>query len=62
MIVLFLHGWQSVSGGVKAVKIAQEEFDTHQPQVVVGSSRGRPVALRSRDGMRTCWLEREDCS
>ena len=66
MTILFLHGWQSVPGGVKptflaqhghevidpklpdedfaaAVKIAQEEFDQHQPQVVVGSSRGRPV-------------------
>ena len=28
-----------------AVKIAQEEFDKHQPQVVVGSSRGGAVAM-----------------
>jgi len=66
--ILFLHGWQSVPGGVKptylaqhghtvinpalpdedfaeAVRIAQDEFDTHQPQVVVGSSRGGAVAM-----------------
>jgi hypothetical protein len=68
MKVLFLHGWQSVPGGVKptflarhghevinpklpeedfeeAVRIAQEEFDKHQPQVIVGSSRGGAVAM-----------------
>src|SRR6476469_9364472 len=68
MKVLFLHGWQSVPGGVKpthlrdhghevinpklpdedfagAVRIAQATFDTHQPQVVVGSSRGGAVAM-----------------
>ena len=68
MKILFLHGWQSVPGGVKptflaqhgdevinpklpdedfnlAVKIAQAEFDKHQPQVVVGSSRGGAVAM-----------------
>jgi hypothetical protein len=67
MKVLFLHGWQSVPGGVKptymaqhghevvnpklpdedfneAVRIAQAEFDRHQPTVVVGSSRGGAVA------------------
>ena len=55
MKILFLHGWQSVPGGVKptfsaqhghevinpklpdedfteAVKIAQQEFDKHQPR------------------------------
>ena len=55
MKILFLHGWQSVPGGVKptflaqhghevinpklpdedfneAVRIAQEEFDKHQPK------------------------------
>jgi hypothetical protein len=65
---LFLHGCQSVPGGVKptclaqhghdvlnprlpdddfaeAVRIAQAEFDKHQPQVVVGSSRGGAVAM-----------------
>jgi alpha-beta hydrolase superfamily lysophospholipase len=69
--ILFLHGWQSVPGGVKptylkdhgnevinpklpdedfeeAVKIAQEEFDKHQPQVIVGSSRGGAVAMNVR--------------
>jgi hypothetical protein len=68
MKILFLHGWQSVPGGVKptflaqyghevfnpklpdddfaeAVRIAQAEFDQHQPQVVVGSSRGGAVAM-----------------
>src|SRR5476651_1440782 len=71
--ILFLHGWQSVPGGVKpthlaqhghevinpklpdedfteAVKIAQEEFDKHQPQVVVGSSRGGAVAMNINSG------------
>jgi hypothetical protein len=73
MKVLFLHGWQSVPGGVKptflaqhghtvikpklpdedfteAVKIAQEEFDHHQPQVIVGSSRGGAVAMNINSG------------
>src|SRR3954464_9123844 len=68
MKILFLHGWQSVPGGVKpsylashghevfnpklpdedfaeAVRIAQAEFDRHQPQAVVGSSRGGAVAM-----------------
>jgi len=68
MKIHFLHGWQSVPGGVKptylkdhghevinpalpdedfeeAVKIAQDEFDKHQPAVVVGSSRGGAVAM-----------------
>jgi hypothetical protein len=58
--ILFLHGWQSVPGGVKpsflaqhgqevvnpklpdedfneAVRIAQAEFDRHQPDVIVGN-------------------------
>jgi hypothetical protein len=73
MKVLFLHGWQSVPGGVKptflarhghevinpklpdenlteAVKIAQGEFDKHQPEVVVGSSRGGAVAMNINRG------------
>ena len=73
MKILFLHGWQSVPGGVKptflrstatrsstrscpmttsreAVKIAQAEFDKHQPQVVVGSSRGGAVAMNIESG------------
>jgi hypothetical protein len=73
MIILFLHGWHSVPGGVKptflaqhghevinpklpdedfnlAVQIAQEEFDKHQPQVVVGSSRGGAVAMNINSG------------
>jgi alpha-beta hydrolase superfamily lysophospholipase len=73
MKILFLHGWQSVPGGVKptflaehghevinpalpdedfeaAVRIAQAEFDKHQPQVVVGSSRGGAVAMNSNSG------------
>jgi Alpha/beta hydrolase family len=73
MEVLFLHGWQSVPGGVKptflarhghevinpklpdedfneAVRIAQAEFDKHQPAVVVGSSRGAAVAMNLDSG------------
>jgi hypothetical protein len=73
MKVLFLHGWQSVPGGVKptflaqhghevinpklpdedfeeAVRIAQAEFDKHQPDVVVGSSRGGAVAMNLSSG------------
>ena len=73
MKVLFLHGFQSVPGGVKptylaqnghsiinpklpdedmeeAVRIAQAEFDKHQPQVVVGSSRGGAVAMNIDSG------------
>ncbi len=71
--ILFLHGWQSVPGGVKptylkdhghevinpalpdddmeqAVRIAQAKFDQHQPQVVVGSSRGGAVAMNINSG------------
>jgi hypothetical protein len=33
-----------------AVKIAQEKFDKHQPQVVVGSSRGGAVAMNINSG------------
>jgi hypothetical protein len=73
MTILFLHGWRSVTGGVKptylkdhghtvinpklpdedfaeAVRIAQTEFDTHQPDVVVGSSRGGAVAMNINSG------------
>jgi len=73
MTILFLHGWQSVPGGVKptclarhghtvinpaipdddfaeAVRIAQAEFDKHQPEVVVGSSRGAAVAMNIDSG------------
>jgi alpha-beta hydrolase superfamily lysophospholipase len=73
MKILFLHGWQSVPGGVKptvlarhghevlnpklpdedfeeAVRIVQAEFDRHQPDVVVGSSRGGAVAMNLRSG------------
>jgi len=34
----------------EAVKIAQEEFDKHQPHVVVGSSRGGAVAMNIESG------------
>lgn len=73
MKILFLHGWQSVSGGVKptylmdhghevinpklpdddfaeAARIAQIDFDNHQPEVVVGSSRGGAVAMNINSG------------
>jgi hypothetical protein len=33
-----------------AVKTAQVEFDQHQPQVVVGSSRGGAVAMNIKNG------------
>ena len=73
MKILFLHGWNSVVGGVKptylkdhghevinpalshddfaeAVRIAQAEFDKHQPVIVVGSSRGGGVAMNINTG------------
>jgi predicted esterase YcpF (UPF0227 family) len=73
MKILFLHGWNSVPGGVKptylaqhghdvinpklpdedfteAVRIAEAEFDKHQPDVVVGSSRGGAVAMNINSG------------
>jgi hypothetical protein len=34
----------------KAVRIAQEQFDMHQPRVVVGSSRGGAVAMNIESG------------
>jgi hypothetical protein len=34
----------------QAVRIAQVEFDQHQPQVVVGSSRGGAVAMNINSG------------
>ena len=34
----------------QAVRIAQAEFDTRQPQVVVGSSRGGAVAMNINSG------------
>ena len=34
----------------QAVRIAQAEFDKHQPQVVVGSSRGGAVAMNIDSG------------
>jgi hypothetical protein len=73
MLILFLHGWQSTPGGIKAtylkdhghevlnpaqpdddfdaaVRIAQAEFDRHQPDVVIGSSRGGAVAMKMDSG------------
>lgn len=75
MKILFLHGWQSVPGGVKptylreqgcivlnpslddddfdaSVRRAQREFDIHEPDCVVGSSRGGAVALNIRSGVK----------
>ncbi len=73
MKILYLHGWNSVVGGVKptclkthgheiiepaldhddfeaALKTAQAAFDQHQPEVVVGSSRGGAVAININSG------------
>jgi hypothetical protein len=73
MKILFLHGWQSVPGGLKpsylaqhghevinpmlpdddfdgAVRTAQAEYDRHQPEVIVGSSRGGAVAMNLDSG------------
>jgi hypothetical protein len=71
--VLYLHGWNSVVGGVKptylkshghdvhepaldhdnfeaALTTAKAAFDQHQPEVVVGSSRGGAVAMNLKSG------------
>lgn len=73
MKILFLHGWQSVVGGVKptylrhaghevlnpalsdddcdaAIRTAQAAYDRHQPDVIVGSSRGGAVAMNITSG------------
>jgi hypothetical protein len=73
MKVLYLHGWNSLVGGVKptslktrgheviepaldhdnfeaALRTAQAAFDQHQPDVVVGSSRGGAVAVNLKSG------------
>jgi hypothetical protein len=73
LTILFLHGWHSVTSGVKptclkdhghevinpklsdnnlrgAVRVAPPEFDRHQPNVVVGSSRGGAVAMNINSG------------
>ncbi len=73
MRILYLHGWNSVVGGVKptylkshgheviepaldhedfqaALETAQRAFDQHQPDVVVGSSRGGAVAVNLDSG------------
>lgn len=73
MKILYLHGWNSVVGGVKptylkshgheviepaldhedfqaALETAQKAFDQHQPDVVVGSSRGGAVAVNIKSG------------
>jgi hypothetical protein len=33
MAILFLHGWQSVPGGVKPTFLAQHGHEVYQPQV-----------------------------
>ena len=50
------HGHEVVNPGLPhddfagAVRVAQAEFDRHQPAVVVGSSRGGAVALNIDSG------------
>jgi hypothetical protein len=71
--ILYLHGWNSVVGGMKptylksrghkviepaldhdefgaALRTAQAAFDQHQPEVVVGSSRGGAIAVNINSG------------
>lgn len=73
MKVLYLHGWNSVVGGMKptylkshgheviepaldhedfqaALETAQRAFDKHQPDIVVGSSRGGAVTVNLDSG------------
>lgn len=73
MKILYLHGWNSVVGGVKptylrshghevieraldhedfqaALQTAQAAFDQHQPDVVVGSTRGGAVVVNLDSG------------
>ena len=73
MKILYLHGWNSVVGGVKptylkshghevieptldhedfqrALQTAQRALDEHQPEIVVGSSRGGAVAVNLASG------------
>ena len=73
MKLLYLHGWNSVVGGVKptylrshgheviepeldhedfeaALRTAQAAFNQHQPEIVVGSSRGGAVAVNLDSG------------
>jgi len=73
MRILYLHGWNSVVGGMKptylkshgheviepaldhedfqaALETAQRAFDKHQPDVVVGSSRGGAMAVNLDSG------------
>jgi hypothetical protein len=65
MRILFLHGWQSVPGGVKPTFVAQHGHEVINPKVpdedikeavriapdvVVGSSRGGAVAMTINSG------------
>jgi hypothetical protein len=73
MKILFLHGWISKPGGVKAtflashghqvinpalpdedfdeaLQIAQAEFDRHDPDIIVGVSRGGAIAMNIAAG------------
>jgi hypothetical protein len=53
---LALHGYDVLNphlpdeDWIEAVRIAQAEFDKHQPAVVVGSSRGGAVAMNINSG------------
>src|SRR5438552_1013212 len=52
----------------EAIRVAQAEFDKHQPQVVVGSSRGGAVAMNINSGsarlvlLCPAWRRRESAT
>src|ERR1700722_699783 len=55
-MLLAQHGYEVINPKLpdddfaEAVRIAQEEFDKHQPQIIVGQSRGGTVAINMNSG------------